>query len=76
MPITHNRPSPKLVAADVEADHERRAAFAAYRLAGMGAKVKVNGIAYDNNSRSLLLDLVNDMTGRIPHGHISQPNTK
>lgn len=76
MPIVSNRPDPDVVRADVEADHDRRAMFAAYRLAGMGAKVKVHGITYDNDSKGLLLDLVNDMTGRVPREHTSQPNTK
>lgn len=76
MPITNNRPNPDVVRADVEEDSERRAIFSAYRLAGMGVRVKVHGIAHDKNSRHLLLDLVNDMTGRTPSADISQPNTK
>lgn len=66
MPIVNNRPDPEIVRADVEADAERRAIFQAYRLAGTGVSVYVHGIAYNKESRHLLLDLVNDMTGRTP----------
>lgn len=76
MPITNNRPDPDAIRADVAEDHERRSIFNAYRLAGMGHRVKVQGITHDNNSRKLLLDLVNDMTGRLPCEHTSQPKHK
>ena len=70
MPLTSNRPDPDQVRSDVEDDAYRRSMFQAYRLAGMGVDVIVSGVAHDKNTRRILLDLVEDLTGRIPSRNI------